>query len=115
MIIVVDAELCKILSDRRADSLCAGAHMGTLMPAKVRELRRKAALCRRAAGIPTAGSWTADCILVALAGSSSTMPRSESANCRATHRSTSLMLVLPDQNHGAVPDRTPDQEILVDL
>jgi hypothetical protein len=43
------------------------------------------------------------------------MPRSESANCKATHRSTSLMLVLPDQNHGAEPDRTPDQEILVDL
>jgi len=40
---------------------------GMLMPSKVRELRRKAALCRRAASIPTSGSSNADRILVALA------------------------------------------------
>jgi hypothetical protein len=38
-----------------------------LMVAQVRELRRKAALCRRAASIPTSGSGNADRILVALA------------------------------------------------
>jgi hypothetical protein len=37
------------------------------MIAHVRELRRKAALCRRAASIPTSGSSNADRILVALA------------------------------------------------
>jgi hypothetical protein len=37
------------------------------MVAQVRELRRKAALCRRAAGIPTAGAGNADRILMALA------------------------------------------------
>jgi hypothetical protein len=37
------------------------------MVAQVRELRRKAALCRRAASIPTSGSGNADRILVALA------------------------------------------------
>jgi hypothetical protein len=37
------------------------------MPARVQELRRKAALCRRAAGIPTSGSGNADRILLALA------------------------------------------------
>jgi hypothetical protein len=37
------------------------------MVAQVRELRRKAALCRRAAGIPTAGAGNADRVLMALA------------------------------------------------
>jgi hypothetical protein len=37
------------------------------MVADVRELRRKAALCRRAASIPTSGSGNADRILVTLA------------------------------------------------
>jgi hypothetical protein len=37
------------------------------MVAQVRELRRKAALCRRAASIPTSGSGNADRILLALA------------------------------------------------
>ena len=37
------------------------------MPAQVRELRRKAALCRRAASVPTSGSGNADRILLALA------------------------------------------------
>jgi hypothetical protein len=37
------------------------------MVAQVRELRRKAALCRRAANIPTSGSSNADRILMALA------------------------------------------------
>ena len=37
------------------------------MPAKVRELRRKAALCRRAAAVPTSGAQSVDRILVALA------------------------------------------------
>jgi hypothetical protein len=37
------------------------------MVAQVRELRKKAALCRRAASIPTSGSSNADRILVALA------------------------------------------------
>jgi hypothetical protein len=37
------------------------------MITQVRELRSKAALCRRAAGIPTSGSGNADRILVALA------------------------------------------------
>ena len=37
------------------------------MVAQVRELCRKAALCRRAASIPTSGSGNADRILVALA------------------------------------------------
>jgi hypothetical protein len=37
------------------------------MVAQVRELRRKAALCRRAATIPTSGSSNADRILMALA------------------------------------------------
>jgi len=37
------------------------------MVVHVRELRRKAALCRRAAGIPTSGSSNADRILLALA------------------------------------------------
>jgi hypothetical protein len=37
------------------------------MVAQVRELRRKAALCRRAASIPTSGSGNADRILVGLA------------------------------------------------
>jgi hypothetical protein len=34
---------------------------------KARELRRKAALCRRAANIPTSGSGSADRILMVLA------------------------------------------------
>jgi hypothetical protein len=37
------------------------------MVAQLRELRKKAALCRRAASIPTSGSSNADRILVALA------------------------------------------------
>jgi hypothetical protein len=37
------------------------------MVAQGRELRRKAALCRRAASVPTSGSGNADRILVALA------------------------------------------------
>jgi hypothetical protein len=37
------------------------------MVAQVREFRRKAALCRRAASIPTSGSGNADRILLALA------------------------------------------------
>jgi hypothetical protein len=37
------------------------------MVAHVRELRRKAALCRRAAGIPTDGAANADRVLLALA------------------------------------------------
>jgi hypothetical protein len=37
------------------------------MVALVRELRRKAALCRRAASIPTSGSGNADRILLTLA------------------------------------------------
>jgi hypothetical protein len=37
------------------------------MVALVRELRRKAALCRRAASIPTSGSGSADRILLTLA------------------------------------------------
>ena len=37
------------------------------MVALVRELRRKAALCRRAARIPTSGAGSADRVLVALA------------------------------------------------
>jgi len=58
---------------------------GMLMPAKVRELRRKAALCRRAASIPTSGSSNADRILVALAEQLDTMPCSVSANCKRTY------------------------------
>jgi len=41
--------------------------MGTVMVAQVRELRRKAALCRRAAAVPTSGSGNADRILETLA------------------------------------------------
>ena len=37
------------------------------MVARVQELRRKAALCRRAASIPTSGSGNADRILLGLA------------------------------------------------
>jgi len=37
------------------------------MVARVQEFRRKAALCRRAASIPTAGSGNADRILLGLA------------------------------------------------
>ena len=37
------------------------------MVGQVRELRRKAAVCRRAAGIPTDGAGNADRILMALA------------------------------------------------
>jgi hypothetical protein len=37
------------------------------MVAQMRELRKKAALCRRAASIPTSGSGNADRILMALA------------------------------------------------
>ena len=40
---------------------------GIFMVAQVRELRRKAALCRRAASVPTSGSGNADRILMALA------------------------------------------------
>ena len=40
---------------------------GMFMVALLRELRKKAALCRRAASIPTSGSSNADRILVALA------------------------------------------------
>ena len=40
---------------------------GVFMPAQVRELRRKAALCRRAASVPTSGSGNADRILLVLA------------------------------------------------
>ena len=40
---------------------------GIFMVAQVREFRRKAALCRRAASIPTSGSGNADRILLALA------------------------------------------------
>src|SRR5215831_6772672 len=43
------------------------AKMGTILVAQVRELRRKAALCRRAASIPTSGSRNADRILLGLA------------------------------------------------
>jgi hypothetical protein len=52
---------------RRSDSPRAGIHTGVFMPAQVRELRRKAALCRRAASVPTSGSGNADRILLALA------------------------------------------------
>jgi len=38
-----------------------------LMVAQVQELLRKAQLCRRAARIPTSGSWNTDRILVVLA------------------------------------------------
>ena len=41
--------------------------VGTIMVTRVRELRRKAALCRRAAAVPTSGSGNADRILVTLA------------------------------------------------
>jgi len=37
------------------------------MKTSARELRRKAALCRRAASVPTAGSTNADLILLELA------------------------------------------------
>jgi hypothetical protein len=40
---------------------------GMFMVALVRELRRKAALCRRSANVPTSGSGNADRILMALA------------------------------------------------
>jgi hypothetical protein len=40
---------------------------GIFMVAQVREFRRKAELCRRAASIPTSGSGNADRILLALA------------------------------------------------
>lgn len=40
---------------------------GIFMVAQVREFRRKAALCRRAASIPTSGAGNADRILLALA------------------------------------------------
>jgi hypothetical protein len=40
---------------------------GIFMVAQVREFRSKAALCRRAASIPTSGSGNADRILLALA------------------------------------------------
>jgi len=43
------------------------------MVAFLRELRRKAALCRRAAGISTSGSGRTDRILLALAGMSGLM------------------------------------------
>ena len=41
--------------------------MGTIMLTRARELRRKAALCRRVARIPTSGSGSADRILMTLA------------------------------------------------
>ena len=41
--------------------------MGTIMVMQVQELRRKAALCRRAASVPTSGSGEASRILLALA------------------------------------------------
>jgi len=41
--------------------------MGTIMVRQVLELRRTAALCRRAAAIPTSGAQSVDRILVALA------------------------------------------------
>ena len=40
---------------------------GMFMVAQLRELRKKAALCRRVASIPTSGSSNADRILMALA------------------------------------------------
>ena len=43
------------------------AKMGTIMVMQVQELRRKAALCRRAASIPTSGSGNAERILLTLA------------------------------------------------
>src|SRR5271165_3050826 len=56
-----------VAAGRRSDSPRAGIHTGVFMPAQVRELRRKAALCRRAASVPTSGSGNADRILLALA------------------------------------------------
>jgi hypothetical protein len=41
--------------------------MGTRMVTQVRELRRRAALYRRVAGIPTSGSANTDRILIVLA------------------------------------------------
>src|SRR5215469_7789461 len=67
----------------RGDDVCAGTlrggpdcarfltipngRMATIMVTRARELRRKAALCRRVARIPTSGSGTADRILMTLA------------------------------------------------
>ena len=71
-IVAGDAELVRnslgmFAAGRRSDSPRAGIHRGCSMPAQVRELRRKAALCRRAASVPTSGSGNADRILLALA------------------------------------------------
>ena len=41
--------------------------MGTIMVRQVLELRRTAALCRRAAAVPTSGAQSVDRILVVLA------------------------------------------------
>jgi hypothetical protein len=55
------------VAGRRSDGRRAVIHTGVFMPAQVRELRRKAVLCRRAASVPTSGSGNADRILLALA------------------------------------------------
>jgi hypothetical protein len=43
------------------------------------------------------------------------MPRSESANCKATRRTISLTLALPHQNRGAMLDGTSDRKIFIDF
>jgi hypothetical protein len=51
-----------------SDNLRADVNIeDVLMVARVQELRRKAALCRRVASIPTSGSGNADRILLGLA------------------------------------------------
>jgi hypothetical protein len=64
------------------------------MVAQVRELRRKAALCRRAAGIPTAGAGNADRILMALA---------EQLEHDALLRERELQVVSPGRPHDNKP------------
>ena len=63
----VAADQSLLRAARRCAKFSSRAKMGTIMVKQVLELRRTAALCRRAAAIPTSGAQSVDRILVALA------------------------------------------------